>query len=184
YENDYSFLDRLNLHKNTIVVGGGYFSGGIDSLKDIEKCSLEELEILYQISKFNYENHCNAFIIRYFNGDTGFSSKYIADFFGKKIKYVDLLIYDNVNLQEFVMHNVEVAKNKKFIIGWIETPLKRFVFNGSDKYNKNFISVGRILNSIEFDEIKSKILYLSNRSNSIFDKYPNLIPDRKFYGLA
>ena len=172
YENSADFLKKLNLSPETIVLCGGNFCGDVDSFFEFKDIGLEELDILYSISKFNHDNQLGAQIIRYFNGDTCWGTQENVDIFNKKIKYVDTLIFDNDLLKEFVMSNIPEAKNKKALLGWIETPLKKYVkHNQSKEYSKEFISIGRIL--------CSKPLYRSIFEQTIF--YPN--PHKKFKGV-
>ena len=45
--------------------------------------------------------------------------------------------------------NVPEANNKKILLGWVETPLKEFVHHNIDsKYERSFVSVGRVLSSV------------------------------------
>lgn len=65
--------------------------------------------------------------------------------FNEKIKYLDALIFDNSLLEEFVLKNIPNANNIKRYLGWMETPLERFVKNNTDaKINKSCISLGRV----------------------------------------
>lgn len=172
YENSKGFKKKLNLSSKTIILCGGNFCGDVESFVEFKDIGLEELDILYNISKFNYDNKLGAKIIRYFNGDTCFGSQEIIEIFNKKIKYVDTLIFDNDLLKEFVITNIPNAKNKKALLGWIETPLKKHVkHNQSTEYSKEFISLGRVL--------CSKQLQKSIYEQTIF--YPK--PHKKFNGI-
>lgn len=136
----------LQLDKNTIVLGGGNFAGDIPSFDIFKKLSIEELELLAKISTYNKENNCGAFVIRFFNGDTGFGSYEIACRFGECLKNVDLLLFDNDLLKEYVLQNVPSLENKPSLIGWLETPLKRYVkHNKTALIEKIFLSMGRVI---------------------------------------
>ncbi|MBZ7937992.1 glycosyltransferase family 8 protein [Campylobacter molothri] len=187
YSESYGFFENLNLTTQSIVIGGGGFYGGLDSLESLKHSSLEELEILYQISKYNSEKKCGAFILRYFNGDTSFYSKEMINLFNKKIAYVDFLIFDNNLLRDFVLLNIEEAQNKKYLIGWMETPLKRFVYhNNCNQYSRFFLNIGRIISSYPFDKFLSKILFYPFKKSNvyIYKKNKTLSKASKKYNLS
>ncbi len=162
YADNNTFYQKLNLSKQTIILCGGNFCGDVPSFSEFTNIGIEELDLLYNISKYNKEKLLGAKVIRYFNGDTCFGSKEKIDVFNKKIKYVDTLIFDNDLLKEFVLTNVPEANNKKILLGWVETPLKEFVHHNIDsKYERSFVSVGRVLSSVVLPKkvIKKTLFY-------------------------
>mgnify|MGYP007069515032 FL=1 len=163
FSDDKKFYEKLSLSPDTIVIGGGNFGGDIPSVSEFKAIGLEELDILYKVSKYNSDNKSGAKIIRTFNGDTGFGSKEMVNIFNKKIKYTDILIFDNNLLKEFVLTNIPEARKKKTLLGWLETPLERYVYhNTSSKYDKSFVSVGRILCSLPLKYKKMDIIIYPN----------------------
>lgn len=144
------------LDSETLVLSGPTYFGEIISnimlpLRIKDACT-ENMEALYQISKYNVEHKCGAKCVRYFNGDSGFGTQNALDYFNDKMKYVDVLSFDNDALRDLFMKNSEVARKKKTIIAWLETPLKRHVIHNTGKIEKRFISLGRCLSA--FDEIR------------------------------
>jgi len=174
------------LDKDTIILGGGNFAGDVETINygdDFKGRSQEELEVLYNLSKYNKNKGCGAKTIRYFNGDTGWASEAMIRFFDKNITYVDLLIFDNESLMEYVKENIPSANNKKCCIGWIETPLDRFVVHNINKIKKRIVSLGRSLCCLNAEEMKYKELPISfypidKKSVSFFCK-----KWRKFLGM-
>ena len=145
-------IDKLGLDENTLIISDYNFSGGIKSKSVFKLYSEEILDIAYKISKYNKDNNCGATVVRGFNGDTGFGSIDAINMFNEKIKYLDALIFDNSLLEEFVLKNIPNANNIKRYLGWMETPLERFVKNNTDaKINKSYISLGRVLCSSIID---------------------------------
>lgn len=141
-------ISKLNLDENTLVISGPNFSGDIKSLLYLQNYTIEMLELTYEISKYNRDNKCGAKVVRWFNGDTGFGSQEIVDYFNEKIQYVDALIFDNSLLEEFVLKNIPNASNIPRYVSWIETPLERFVKNNiNTNIKKEFISTGRLITS-------------------------------------
>lgn len=141
-------IGKIGLDENTLVLSGPNFAGDLKSLSNFKFPSMEALEITYNISKYNRENKCGAKVVKWFNGDTGFCSQEMVDFFNYKIKYVDVLIFDNDLMKEFVLKNIPNAKNIKSYVSWLETPLERFVQNNiCKKIDKKFISLGRLFSS-------------------------------------
>lgn len=84
FSDDKKFYEKLSLSPDTIVIGGGNFGGDIPSVSEFKAIGLEELDILYKVSKYNSDNKSGAKIIRTFNGDTGFGSKEMVNIFNKK----------------------------------------------------------------------------------------------------
>ncbi len=164
-----NFIKSLGLNKNTIVLGGGNFGGDVNSFKNNEKLKekgLIELDVLYKISRANIENQFGAKVIRYFNGDTGFASSKMIEIFDEKIKYCDILMFDNSAVKDFVLSNIPNALNKKHLFGWIETPLEKFVHNNKSlKFEKSYISMGRIICSTPLDYKKMNTLFYPFVSN-------------------
>lgn len=150
--NDTDGIQELcrTLDENTLVVGGGYFGGDVPTLSPIRDLSLEELDVLYQISKYNHDNACGAKILRYFNGDTGFGSQAMLDLFDQKIRYVDTLMFDNDLLRDFVLYNSKEAQEKRSLIGYLENPLKRYVLHNTGPIERRMISMGRCFSQFNF----------------------------------
>lgn len=168
-DND-SFYTELNLNKNTIIIGGGNFSGKVSSLmnENLYNKSHLELEILKKISKYNKEHKCNAKTIRYFNGDTGFGNNDEIKKFNDALTYVDTLMFDNDNLYDFVSANINI-QNKKILFGWLETPLSIYVENNNSKeYKKIFLSLGRnICSSKYLKEDLNIVSYPKNKKSKL-----------------
>lgn len=194
YQDSPSFLQNLNMDKNTIILGGGNYGGDVASLKSenlYDKGQLE-LDILYKISQYNHLHNCGAKVIRYFNGDTGFGNEKLSKEFNEKIKYVDTLMFDNDLLKDFVCKNIPNAKKKKHLLGWIETPLQDYVYHNSyKKYSKKFISIGRIISSVPLGEkvTKKTLFYPYRILNGIHGKINNFVHKnyyarKYFYSLA
>ena len=114
---------------------------------------LEELDKIYELSSFNHNHKKGAKIIRYFNGETDFGTQEMVDIFTEKTRYVDVFIFDNDQLKEFVLSNIPNAHSKKNLLGWIETPLKRFVHHNQGKIKRSIISLGRFLCSYPRDRL-------------------------------
>ena len=136
------------LDENTLVIGGGNFGGNVPSsfvFENFQDIGYEELEILAKIAEYNHQNSCKAHVVRYFNGDTGFGSQQAIDTFTEKTKYVDTFLFDNDSLRDFVLTNIPTAKDKKLLLGWIETPLRKTVFHNTGKIERRYISLGRCL---------------------------------------
>lgn len=162
-DNDSDSISKLcqTLDSNTLVIGGGYFGGDVPSLSLMRDIALEELEVLHQISKYNHDNACGAKTLRYFNGDTGFGSQAMLDLFDQKIRYVDTLMFDNDLLRDFVLHNSKEAQKKHSLIGYLETPLKRYTLHNTGPIEHRMISMGRCLS--QFDYIRKNLLKLPIR---------------------
>lgn len=144
------------LDKNTIIIGGGNFPGMVASIESGDKFrerALEELDVLYKITKYNHDNKCGAKSIRYFNGDTGFGTTEMIDLFTKKTKYVDIFMFDNELLRDYVIYNIPNIKNKETLIGWLETPLERFVIHNKSSIRRRIISLGRSLCSQDLSKM-------------------------------
>lgn len=164
-------IDKLGLDENTLVISDYNFGGDIKSIID-KPYSEKVLDIAYKISKYNKKNNCGAIVVRCINGDTGFGSIEKVNLFNEKIKYLDALIFDNSLLEEFVLKNIPNANNIKRYLGWMETPLERFVNNNiNDKIDKSFISLGRILCSTKIDYKDKAIFYGYYEDNPIDRKY-------------
>lgn len=146
------------MNERTLVVGGGYFGGDIPTLGITRGASLEELEILYQFARFNHQHDCGAKCLRYFNGDTGFGSEAMINMFERKIKWVDVLMFDNDLLRDFVLHNSGESRKKKCLLGYMESPLERFVIHNRSKIERRIISIGRCFS--QFDFIRTNSLNL------------------------
>ncbi len=139
------FIKSLNINQNTIIIGGGYYSGDSPNFNG-SFVSHNELWLMKNIANYNKQNNLGALTVRYFNGDTGFGTKMEAELFEESLKNVDLLIFDNDNLRDFVVTNAPKLKDKKYFYGWIETPLKKYVnHNLTKKYFREFISFGRVI---------------------------------------
>ncbi len=150
--NDTDDIQELcrTLDENTLVVGGGYFGGDVPTLSLIRGLSLEELDVLYQISKYNHDNACGAKTLRYFNGDTGFGSQAMMSLFNQKIQYVDTLMFDNDLLRDFVMHNSQEARSKVSLVEHMETPMKQYVLHNTKPIEHCMISMGRCFSQFNF----------------------------------
>lgn len=143
------------LDKETLIISGPCYFGDCysNSFEPSWRIScIETMEYLYSISKYNKQHNCGAKIVRYFNGDTGFGTQEALDYFNEKIKYIDYLCFDNEALRDFVLKNSAVAQRKTSLIGWLETPLKRYCVHNTSKPLHSFISLGRCLST--FDELK------------------------------
>ncbi|MEI0700072.1 hypothetical protein R4K92_14240 [Brachyspira intermedia] len=174
-------LDQLGLDDQTLIISGSAFSD-TNSLSVHKEYSFDLINVLYEISKYNVEHKCKAKVIRYFNGDTGFSSKETANFLNEKIKYVDTLIFDNNILEELVLNNIPNAVNKNRFIGWVETPLERYIqFNDNNNIENTGILLGRMMTASYFDFKNKLTIYgtlfpipiQNNNNNNIFIGYTN-----------
>ena len=153
------FIKSLNINQNTIIIGGGYYSGDSPNFNG-SFVSHNELWLMKNIANYNKQNNLGALTVRYFNGDTGFGTKMEAELFEESLKNVDLLIFDNDNLRDFVIYNAPSLKNKKYIYAWFETPLKQFVYHNENKeYKKQFISFGRNICSTEINYPSKAMFY-------------------------
>jgi glycosyltransferase involved in cell wall biosynthesis len=151
-ETAHSIFEKLKMNKNTIIFGGGRFGGIVNTQTMYRDISLYELNMLYKITKYNSDNNLGAKSVRFFNGDTAWGCRLMADSFNEKIGYVDVLLFDTDLLREYVVTNIPVAKTKKHIICWVATPLQRFVHKNSSKItNKKFLSLGRVMCATEID---------------------------------
>lgn len=159
-------VSELALDNETVVIGGGNFMNISKEYVNpgIMEYAHEQLDILYRISKFNSEYHSGAKCIRWFNGDTGFGTPENIELFSNKIQYVDTLIFDNDQLREFVLTNIPSARDKNTLIGWIETPLERFVNHNNRSINKQICCLGRFLCSTPS--------YITNFKQLPIKKYP------------
>jgi GT2 family glycosyltransferase len=176
---------RLKLDKNTLIISGGNFGGSLDSLDGFRYLSLYELDMLHKISKYNHDNSLGAKVIRFFNGDIGWGSRLMADVFNEKIKYVDILLFDNDLLKEYVCANISSAKEKKHILGWLETPLERFVReNKSVKVKKVFLALGRTLCSTVVNYPAKIVSYVNKHPNFIFRVREKFGLEQRQYSLA
>lgn len=137
------------LDKDTLVLSGNTFCGDVYSFvhDGAQPSTIERFEAIYNLSKYNSENSKGAKIVCYFCGDAGFGTQRMVDFFNEKIQYVDYLLFDNELLREFFLTNSEVARTKQILIGWLETPLKRFVLHNQGKIQKQIISLGRCISA-------------------------------------
>ena len=188
-----NFYKSLELSPQTLIVTGGHFGGGKLFLP-MQKVDTEELDILYNITKFNFDNNLQAKSLRYFNGDTNFGDEKILLDFKQKTHYVDAFLFDNDLLRDMVLLNVPEIKNKKILLGWFETPLERFVkHNTSACFEKSFLSLGRILCSTpkEFQKLKPLLypnphLWHRKKINQLFIKFKHCFLNRRklFYHLA
>ncbi len=159
YENK-DFIKSLDINKNTIVIGGGGYFGDLENYPEGRKSAHNDLWVLKEIANYNKQNNLGALTVRYFNGDTGFGTKMEAELFEESLKNVDLLIFDNDNLRDFVIYNAPSLKNKKYIYAWFETPLKQFVYHNENKeYKKQFISFGRNICSTEINYPSKAMFY-------------------------
>ena len=161
-----------------MILSGPSFSGDILSLKgrqDSCENSIERLEIVHKLSHYNHSHNCGAKIVLIFNGDTGFGSQKMVDFFNEKIQYVDALMFDNDLLKEFILSNSSVARTKQALIGWLETPLKRYVLHQKRKPLHKIISLGRCLSA--FDSV------VANRQKLPIIFFPGAIGRKKTFWL-
>ena len=154
-------LEKLHdkLDSETLVISGPTFAGSVPtvsgSVLDLEKgepycpVTMERMETVYTLSKYNHDHKCGAKFVLFFNGDTGFGSQRMVDFFNEKIQYVDALMFDNDLLRDMVLQNSKVARTKQTLIGWLETPLKRYVIHQTKKPKHQIISLGRCLSALE-----------------------------------
>lgn len=147
-----------SLDGHTLVVGGGYFAGNIPTLSILKAAGLEEIDVLYRISKYNREYRCGAKCLRYHNGDTGFGTARMVDLYNEKIRYVDFLMFDNDLLRDFVLSNSQMAREKQTLIGYMETPLKRFVVHNTKMIERRMISIGRCFS--QFNHVRAGALEL------------------------
>ncbi len=147
-----------NLNDQTLVIGGGYFGGDIPSLSPVRTAGIEEIDVLYRISKYNYEHQCGAKCLRYHNGDTGFGSQEMVNLYDDRIRYVDFLMFDNDLLRDFVLYNSQEARKKKSLLGYLETPLKCYVIHNMSKIERRILSMGR--NYSQFNFTKRNFLKL------------------------
>lgn len=169
-----SIKSVIDFDKNTIVLSGGDYSGEIKTLQFIRENSELELEILHQLSKYCNQKRTKTQFVRYFNGDTGWGDEKNAIAFEKKIEYVQNLCFDNDLLLEFVEQNIPSVKTKNILIGWMHTPLSKFVVKNDTLPSKKIISLGRHICSDELCEVD-------------FTSYPSLKPNttsRNFYCMA
>lgn len=177
---------QLPLDKDTLVIGGGNFMNISHEYvaQGLKEFGHNQLDVLYAISKYNHDFTCGATIVRYFNGDTGFGSQENIDIFAQKTKYIDVFMFDNDQLRDFVFANVPSAKTKKTLLGWIETPLERFVYHNQNPIEKRVCSLGRILCSapkfvMDFNQLP--IRFFPVKKLSIIDKFKGR---QKGYQLA
>ncbi|MCQ2410100.1 MAG: hypothetical protein MJ053_00760 [Elusimicrobiaceae bacterium] len=167
-------LDKLyeQLDQDTLVISGPTFAGSVPtvagSVFDLEKgepycpVTMERMETVYTLSKYNHDHKCGAKFVLFFNGDTGFGSQRMVDFFNEKIQYIDVLMFDNDLLREMVLQNSQVARTKQTLIGWLETPLKRHVIHQTKKPKHEILSLGRCLSALEvmkYNKIRLPIIY-------------------------
>jgi hypothetical protein len=177
---------KLKLDINTLIISGGKFGGSLDSFASIRYLPLYELDMLYKISKYNHNNNLGAKIVRFFNGDIGWGSRLMSDVFNEKIKYVDILLFDNDLLKEYVCTNIPNAKEKKTILGWFETPLERFVYeNKNRKINKKiFLALGRTLCSTPINYPTKIVSYVNKHPSLAFRVREKMGIEQRQYSLA
>ena len=138
----YNLLD----HETLVLGGGNYHNLSRECVgAGVFKSGEAQLEVLYQISKYNKEHHKGAKVVRWFNGDTGFGNEKVAQTFTEKTKYVDTFMFDNDQLKEFIFANIPTAAEKECLYGWIETPLERFCYHNTGKIKRKICSLGRML---------------------------------------
>jgi hypothetical protein len=136
-------FDDLALDPETLILAGPNFEGEVASLADnLKDSTLYDLWLLKLLASYNRRHGCGAMIVRFHNGDTGFGSKEMADLYALGLADVDLLLFDNDLLREFVWHNAPALRAKKSHLLWLEGPLKRHI-RSNEGHSLDFICLGR-----------------------------------------
>jgi hypothetical protein len=143
-ENGFRF-DDLALDPETLILAGPNFEGDLAALADdLKGSTLYDLWLLQALAGYNRRRARGALVVRFHNGDTGFGSREMADLYALALREVDLLLFDNDLLREFVLGNAPSLKAKESRLVWLEGPLKRHIRRNEGR-GPNFICLGRFV---------------------------------------
>lgn len=142
-------LDTIEPDDKTAFIGGGFYSGNVFALESVlSPGDRLQLELLYQISRLVKAENTGSTCIRYFNGDTGWASEEQRNVFAEKTAFLDVVLFDNQLLREFVLYNIPELKDKKQLICQLEKPLRRFVKVNLEAVDRRIAVLGRWVSSV------------------------------------
>lgn len=153
-------------------------------LPSVLPTGLEELDILYRLSKFSFDEKRKATFVRFFNGETGFGDEETAKQFAEKTQYVDAFMFDNDQLKDFVLANDPNARNKQLLLGWVETPLERFCYHNTGKIERKICSLGRVLCSAPSWKLDLSLLPMRRFPGSKIKFLDRIRGRKEFYQMA
>jgi hypothetical protein len=152
-----SFLNKIKLTKNTLIFRGSYSGDAPQFPEMLKRICKREMEIMYALTKKNFDEKTGAKAVLSFCGDNLYKTKKYIKWFSEKAKYVDLCTFDNDIIEKYVLKNIPSLSSKKHVVAYFETPLSEFVHhNQSNKFERNkFVALGRTICSFDVSKYVS-----------------------------
>lgn len=120
-----------------------------------DSCSFisEELNLYTKLAQYNREKNYNAKFVHYFTGDSCLSHKVVHELFCKVAPFIDITVFNNEEIRNYILNRVPVLKNTQQIIGHIVAPLQRYVKRriiSENNATHKFLLLGRFVGRKEY----------------------------------